>query len=572
MQRRRQGPRPLFAVGGHQPLSGLVSPTFVRFCAAGWKRTRTRADLNVVRPHRAHIGPSGCRRLIIAAAILAAAVSPTTAQAAETGVIPDLTWGVGRKAQDRTTTALRGLGAEWVRMNITWSDSVEASDGSYNSSTLTSFDRAVDLARGAGYRIILMVEGSPSWAHDGTNSSSPPRDNTELAEFMAFLASRYAGRVQAYEVWNEPNTSAAWPNGPDPAQYAQMLRAVAPAIRGADPTANVVFGGLSRNDYDFLERVYAAMPDIGDFFDVMATHPYVPYGRSPEAVWLEDDGRISKGAFSAYRVVRATMEAHGDTKPIWFTEFGWSTASQSLMYDQGVSQQIQAEYLARAYRCLEQDPYVEVATWYALRDQVWQNDADAWAAQLGLMTTGSTHKPAYYAMRDYVPGTGGCTYEDPFAPAEPQPAPAPIPEAEAGPVGLEPTLDPDPEPVKSDEAKQDDDDDDGNAATSSTVLSPAMLNVTRAQFRRGRLVISGTIASGATGRLRGRAHFGRGLRRFTTPVDPSGTFRIDQRLRGARRSTSARVTLLYRGNRHVLGQALSLTIRATARSPKRITR
>lgn len=505
---------------------------------------------------------------MIAAALLAAVFSPAAAQAAETGVVPDLTWGVGRKAQDRTTTALRGLGSEWVRMSIRWSDSVESSDGTYNSSTLSSFDRAVDLARGAGYRIILMVDGSPSWAHDGTNSSSPPRDNAELAEFMAFLASRYAGKVQAYEVWNEPNVPASWPSGPDPARYAQMLRAVAPAIRSADPTAKVVFAGLSRNDYDYLEGVYTAMPDIGDFFDVMATHPYVYYGLSPEAVWLDDDGRISKGAFSAYREVHATMEAHGDTKPIWFTEFGWSTSAQSVLYDQGVSPETQADYLARAYRCLEQDPYVEVATWYALRDQIWQDDADAWAAQLGLMTTGATRKPAYDALRDYVPGTSGCAYEDPFAPIDPE-EPAPEPTPDPDPTDPEPTPEGDPVDGGTDEAKPSD---EGEAATSSTVRGAALLKVTRAQFRRGRLTISGSIASGATGRLRGRAHFGRGLRRFTTPIDSSGTFRIDQRLRGGRRSTSARVTLLYRGNRRVLGQTLSLTIRTTARSPKRITR
>jgi hypothetical protein len=310
----------------------------------------------------------------------------------------------------------------------------------------------------------------------------------------------------------------------------------------------------------------------------MATHPYVPDGRSPEAVRLDDDGRISKGAFSAYRLVRATMAAHGDTKPIWFTEFGWSTASQSLLYDQGVSTQLQADYLVRAYSCLEQDPYVEVASWFSLRDQTWQNEADAWAAQLGLMTTGSTRKPAYYAMRDYVPGTGGCTYEDPFAPADPEPEPDPDP---ADPQGTPEPTDPEPMPDAdpasgdtgdTDEAKPSDK--DGESATSSTVRSPAMLTVTRAQFRRGRLTIWGTVANGATGRMRGRAHFGRGLRRFTAPIDATtGTFRIDQRLRGARRNTpSVRVTLSYRGNRRTLDQTLNLTIRTTARSPTRIKR
>jgi hypothetical protein len=305
------------------------------------------------------------------------------------------------------------------------------------------------------------------------------------------------------------------------------------------------------------------MPDVGHYFDVMATHPYVYYGRSPEAVWLDDDGRVSKGAFSAYREVRATMQAHGDTKPIWFTEFGWSTATQNFLFDQGVSQATQADYLSRAYSCLEQDPYVKVATWYALRDPSWESGADAWSAQLGLMA-GSTRKPAYYALRDYVPGAGGCNYQDPFAPADPGPAPDPAPQAgPTDPGQLGPT--PEPEPQAADgsggEAEAEADHEPGDAVTSSSVRSPAMLTVTRAQLRRGRLILTGSVATGATGRLRGRAHFGRGLRRFTAQIDSAGSFRIDQRLRRGRRATSVRVTLVYRGSRYLLGQTLTLTVR-----------
>ena len=53
------------------------------------------------------------------------------------------------------------------------------------------------------------------------------------------------------------------------------------------------------------------------------------------------------------------MLAYGDAKPMWLTEFGWSTTSDSW----GVSAQTQADYLLRAYRMLEQDSYVQVAIW-----------------------------------------------------------------------------------------------------------------------------------------------------------------------------------------------------------------
>ena len=174
----------------------------------------------------------------------------------------------------------------------------------------------------------MTVQKSPSWAHDGTDENSPPRDNAELAEFMGFLASRYAGKVQAYEVWNEPNLPAAWPSGPNPAEYAWMLRTVAPSIRAADPSAKVVFAGLFGNDYEYLEQRLRGDAGHRRLLRCDGDPRRTSTPRSPRRPCGSTmTGRIAVGAFSAYREVRATMEAHGDTKPIWFTEFGWSTTT-----------------------------------------------------------------------------------------------------------------------------------------------------------------------------------------------------------------------------------------------------
>lgn len=484
--------------------------------------------------------------LAIATAALAAAVTPGVALAAETGVVSDFASGVSSETQDRTARALLDLDARWVRVTVNWSDAIEPSDDSYNGSTLSSFDRAIKLARAVGYKVIVMVNGSPSWARDG-DGNSPPRDSAELGEFMAFLASRYVGQVEAYQVWNEPNV-VGLSSGMGSAAYARMLRTVAPSIRAADPTAKVVFAGLFRNDYGYLARVYRRVPNVRDSFDVMATHPYVEYGRPPEAAWLNTRGdRISRGAFSAYRAVRETMETHGDAKPIWLTGFAWSTTTQSVLNDVGVSPAVQADYLVRAYRCLEQDPYVQIALWSGLRNDASQSDADTWTAQLGLMTTDFMAKPAYYALWNYEPGAGGCTYDDPFAPAPVGPPPGPTPEPET-----ELTHTP-----KPGGAKPEDDDVPGPA-----VRSRLMLTVTRARIRKGRLTISGRVARGATGRIRGQARFGRGLRRFTVPIE-SGRIKVNTRLRDARHVKRVRVTLIYRGSKRF--QAASLTLRVSRR-------
>ena len=147
-------------------------------------------------------------------------------------------------------------------------------------------------------------------------------------------------------------------------QYAAQLKAAYPAVKTGDPAAKVVFGGLSFNDWEFLEAAFAAQPSLGQYFDVMATHPYTGSkpgytgAAPPEAITTGPDGRMDKYSFPAYRELRATMAAHGGAKPIWFTEFGWATGHRRRW---GVSQAQQADYLTRALRYVEQDPYVEVA-------------------------------------------------------------------------------------------------------------------------------------------------------------------------------------------------------------------
>jgi hypothetical protein len=246
-------------------------------------------------------------------------------------------------------------------------------------------------------------------------------------------------------------------------------------------------------------------------------------------VWREPDGRISRGAFVGYREVRATMEAHGDPKPIWITEFGWATYSGY----KGVSQQTQADYLVRALRCLELDPYVEVAHWYNLRNTWWEEDGNTWSGQLGLMSTDFTRKPAFDALKNYVPGTGACAYTASAEPAGPAPAPAPAPAPEPDP-DANPSTDPSEEPEEP--------------TIVSSTRQVSMLAVRRARISHGRLLISGRVARGATGRIRGRARYGGRTERFTARIGGRGGIDIRKRLPGVRRRGAARVRMVYRGN------------------------
>ena len=339
----------------------------------------------------------GCGLLLLITAFILAAF-PAGARAAQPGVVPDLTWFPSETDRARTATALQDVGSKWVRLDLGWRD-FEPSPGSYSSWSIAAYEQELQRARAAGQKIILMVHKSPKWASGSDNEQAPPVDPADYARFLRFLGTRYGDYVDAWEIWNEQNYSHFWPTGPDPAKYTELLKAAYPAIKETDPTAEVVFGGLTTNDWGFVEGAYAA--GAKGYFDVMATHPY-SCTKSPETINSSSDGRMTKDSFPAYREVREVMLANGDPKPIWFTEFGWSSASTGC----GVGASTQADYLTRAYEYIEQDPYVEVATWYNFRNNFWAGDVNETGPQYGLMTTDFTPKPAYEALKSYAGGAG----------------------------------------------------------------------------------------------------------------------------------------------------------------------
>ena len=323
------------------------------------------------------------------------ALGSARANAAEPGVVGDLTWFPDEADRERSATVMQDLGSKWVRLDIGWHD-FEPSKGNYSSWALNAYEQEFRRAKAAGQKVIAMVHTTPDWANGSTNMHTPPSNPADYADFMRFVSGRYGEWVDAWEIWNEQNYSRFWTN-PSPAAYTRLLKAAYPAVKAGDPTAPVVFGGLSTNDYEFVAGAYAA--GAKGYFDVMATHPY-SCDRSPETIQRYSNGRMTKGSFPAYREVRATMLANDDPKPIWFTEFGWTTSTTGC----GVSEATQADYLTRAFRYLEGDPYVQVATWYNMRNSWWYNDADQEAARYGLLKSDFTPKPAYTAFRNYATG------------------------------------------------------------------------------------------------------------------------------------------------------------------------
>jgi polysaccharide biosynthesis protein PslG len=338
---------------------------------------------------------------LLAAALLAAGFA-APANAAQKAVVTDLTWGISDADQDRSVAALQDLQAKWAKIEINWAYA-EPSQGTYDEAYLADVTRAVNLLRARGIQVLCAIDNAPSWASGNSNTAYPPLNPADYATFAKAMAARYAGRVEAWQIWNEPNHIHTWPGGPDAAEYVPLLEAAYPAVKQGDPSAEVVFGGLAFHDYEYLEQAYAAADAIdpahplGEYFDVMATHAYT-YSNPPEATATGPDGRLTKDTFRAYSEIRATLLAHGDDKPQWLTEIGWAHASAPTQWVVD-SEQTAARYLTRAYALLKDAPYVKLAFWYNLRNHWWENDGDFWYDQLGLMRTNFSPKPTYWAFR-----------------------------------------------------------------------------------------------------------------------------------------------------------------------------
>lgn len=289
---------------------------------------------------------------------------------------------------------LKALHVRWVRVFATWSD-LEPSPGYYAPNWLAAYEKLFrELPRGT--KVLVDVVGTPQWETGSGDEHTPPANPGDYAAFLGGLAQRWGGRVAAYELWNEEDSPSWWTGAPDPAAYAALLRASYPVIKAAEPHATVLVGGLTGNDYHFLEGLY--QNGAKGYFDAVAVHTDTACNIvSPYSFLRETDERLMPDSFLAYREVHQVMLANGDPKPIWMTELSWRTTSAECEEGywagrkaQGVTDQQQATYLRQAYHCLALAPYVKVALWFPLQD--------SGPITSGLLRENGAAKPAFAAM------------------------------------------------------------------------------------------------------------------------------------------------------------------------------
>jgi YVTN family beta-propeller protein/VCBS repeat-containing protein len=229
---------------------------------------------------------------------------------------------------------LKGDGVTTIRMLVPWA-AVEPASGVYNWKAM---DTIVNTATADGMSIDAVIDSTPSWALAGGLPISGEPNVTDFAGFAGTMATRYAGQISSYEIYNEVNAVTFWTPGPSAAQYTALLQAAYPAIKAADPNAEVVAaglaavisaGGLTIDPVSFLTQMYA--DGAGGYFDAVAYHPY-NYNAEFST------GTYSSSPLQQVEAMYQVMVANGDgAKEIWATEYGEPSSI--------VSEQSQAAYI-----------------------------------------------------------------------------------------------------------------------------------------------------------------------------------------------------------------------------------
>jgi len=173
--------------------------------------------------------------------------------------------------------------------------------------------------------ITLVLWGTPRWAASGESpqdapwlgpgSAWPPSDLADWDAYVSTVVDRYAGRIGAYEIGNEPNLRAFWQG--TPTALAEMTARAARIIRARDPKARILAPAVSLADSRGLSsasRFWRALAKAGADLDV-ATFNWYPRVADPRQI-----APLS-------RAVREGMIRAGMPRlPMWVTEAGFRRA------------------------------------------------------------------------------------------------------------------------------------------------------------------------------------------------------------------------------------------------------
>jgi hypothetical protein len=218
------------------------------------------------------------------------------------------------------------LGAGWTRVRFPWADMQPNDSGQWNTSFFTDEQLHRELA--AGREVVGLIVNTPPWALQDSSVPGVPSGlylreddpNNVWATFVRRIVSQYAGRIDRWIIWNEPDIwEPSYPGrtwGSDEKDFLQLLRVAYNVIKQTNPNATV---HLSAFTY-FWDVNYGRTPFFKRLLDEMqkdraaAEHNYY-FDVASANLYFRTDNIYDLIAWHHQQ-----MREHGFDKPIWLTE------------------------------------------------------------------------------------------------------------------------------------------------------------------------------------------------------------------------------------------------------------
>jgi hypothetical protein len=290
-------------------------------------------------------------------------------------------WGRGPEGPSELGR-MQPMGVQWLR---------EEFDSRPDQQTDTLY---LEAAR-RGMRILPLLQ----------TGNTLPDDFDDFAQTVSAFAGRYGPGGEFWashpelhpdlasthiEIYNEPYGS--WYGPVQPARYAALMRHVVPRARQANPRAKFLMAidrTPSGERHTWIDELYRAEPNLNDYFDAVAMHPYSG-NRAP-------DQPNDPWGFVRIADARNAMESRGaGGKEFWITEVGWSTCPGDAEWCVTEAQQAaNMERLAELVRT--RYTFVDAVFYYHfVGDERNPSDAEDF---FGILHPDFSPKPAFHALR-----------------------------------------------------------------------------------------------------------------------------------------------------------------------------
>jgi hypothetical protein len=215
------------------------------------------------------------------------------------GIIPDH----GEGPPDKEYAFLDELGAVWLRKTFYWTD-FEYEMGVWDYSR---YDEFVEAGKAAGKKLLAILAYDVPWIHQDSRRRRYITQ-AQLPYYLRYveeLVRRYKGKIDAYEIWNEPNW-IFWQGKRE--DFFELSRRAALKIREIDPEAIIVAGSFNRVPRRFIRGMFQA--GAMEEADIISFHPY---DLNPQ------------GSVRLYDRFKKFLALQGYTGEIWATETGYPT-------------------------------------------------------------------------------------------------------------------------------------------------------------------------------------------------------------------------------------------------------